>query len=151
MHMATPTEVDRSAPVLVHHETDIQAPLGVVWELHSGVDAWPSWHSQISDARIDGAFAPGSSFTWTSYGFTVTSTIYAVRDQSGVLWGGTGDGTTGIHEWIFDETPSGVHVTTNESLAGQPVEVDVAGMRTMLDASLVAWLAELKAAAEAKS
>jgi len=32
--------------------------------------------------------------------------------------------------------------------AGKPVEDDVPGMQTILDASLVAWLGHLKAAAE---
>jgi hypothetical protein len=149
--VTTPTEVDRSAPVLAHHEIDIRAPLRVVWELHTGVDTWPTWHSDITAAQINGAFAPGSSFTWTSYGFTVTSTIYEVMDRSRVLWGGTAGGITGIHEWIFDETPTGVHVATNESFAGQPVDADAAGMQTLLDASLVAWLAQLESAAEAKA
>jgi hypothetical protein len=68
-----------------------------------------------------------------------------------VLWGGTADGIIGIHEWIFDETPTGVHVTTNESFAGDPVEADAAGMQSMLDSSLASWLGHLKAAAESRS
>jgi hypothetical protein len=43
-----------------------------------------------------------------------------------------------------------VHVTTNESFAGEPVEADVTGMQSALDSSLIAWLAHLKAAAESK-
>lgn len=43
---------------------------------------------------------------------------------------------------------SGVHVTTTESFAGEPVEADAPGMQTALDASLVAWLGHLKVAAE---
>jgi hypothetical protein len=42
---------------------------------------------------------------------------------------------------------NGVHVTTNESFAGEPVEADPTSMQSMLDASLVAWLGHLKAAA----
>jgi hypothetical protein len=44
--------------------------------------------------------------------------------------------------------PEGVHVTTTESFGGEPVEAGAAGMQKPLDASLVAWLAHLKAAAE---
>ena len=69
--------------------------------------------------------------------------------QTRVLWGGTSGGITGIHEWLFAETPKGVHVTTNESFAGDPVEADATSMQQLLDASLVAWLGHLKAAAEA--
>jgi hypothetical protein len=63
-----------------------------------------------------------------------------------VLWAGTSGGITGVHEWVFAETPTGVHVTTDESFAGELVEADVTGMQSALDSSLAAWLAHLKAA-----
>jgi hypothetical protein len=145
----TPTSVDGNAPVLAHHEIDISAPVSRVWALHQDVNAWPTWQSDITAAHLNGAFAPGESFTWTSFGFTVTSTVYAVQDQARVLWGGTGDGITGVHEWIFTATPAGTHVETTESFAGAPVEADVAGMQRVLDGSLVSWLNHLKNAAQA--
>jgi hypothetical protein len=65
--------------------------------------------------------------------------------------GGTSGGITGVHEWLFTESPGGVHVATTESFAGEPVVADVRGMQTMLDTSLVAWLGHLRRAAEARS
>jgi hypothetical protein len=46
--MNIPTAVDRSAPVIAHHEVDIQAPLDTVWRLHTDINAWvcrppPRW------------------------------------------------------------------------------------------------------------
>jgi hypothetical protein len=76
------------------------------------------------------------------------STIYASAERARTLWGGPAAGITGVHEWVFGETPAGVHVTTQESWAGQPVEADITRMRTILDTSLAAWLNNLKAAAE---
>lgn len=149
--MNRPIEINRNAPVVAHHEIDVNAPLERVWRLHSDVAAWTQWQTDITEARSEGAFEPGTSFTWTSYGFTVTSTIYEVEDKSRTLWGGTAQGITGIHEWLFAETPNGVHVQTNESFAGDPVEADVSSMQSMLDASLVAWLGHLKTAAESST
>jgi hypothetical protein len=83
--MAVPTDVDRSAPVLAHHEVEIQAPLETVWQLHIDVNAWPSWQEAITEAHIDGPFEPGNSFDWSSYGFGVTSQIYEVSDRSRTL------------------------------------------------------------------
>ena len=91
---------------------------------------------------------PGAAFTWTSYGFTVTSTIYDVKERSRILWGGTADGITGVHEWIFQETPTGTWVETNESFAGEPVKADASAKQGMLDGSLSSWLGHLKLAAE---
>jgi TniQ len=83
--MTTPTGIDGEAPVIAHREIDIAAPLDTVWNLHTDVDAWSL---EVTAAKLDGAFAPGNSFTWTSYDFTVTSTIYIVEDHSRTLWGG---------------------------------------------------------------
>jgi hypothetical protein len=137
--------------VTAHREIDIAAPPVTVWELHTDVNAWPTWQVDVTEAHVDGAFELGASFAWASYGFGVTSTVYDLAERSRVLRGGTADGITGIHEWRFDETPGGVHVTTAESFAGDPVSGDPAGMQAVLDSSLQAWLAHLKDAAEARS
>ena len=149
--MTLPTDIDRAAPVVAHHGVDIAAPLGAIWELHTGVAAWPAWNVEVTAARLDGPFARGSDFTWTSYGFTVTSTLYDVVEHARTLWGGEAQGITGIHEWRFEQTSDGVHVTTSESFAGEPVEADPGGMQSILDSSLPAWLARLKHAAETGS
>ena len=146
--MTVPTDIDRAAPVIAVHEIDIDAPLDTVWYLHVDVNSWPTWQTDVAAAHIVGALEPGVSFDWTSYGFSVTSTVYELAERARVLWGGTSGGITGVHEWVFSETPGGVHVTTTESFAGEPVESDAAGMQTALDTSLVAWLGHLKTAAE---
>ena len=146
--MPNPSDIDISAPVVARHSVEIAAPIETVWRLHTDVNRWPEWQTDITEADADGAFLPGVAFTWTSYGFTVTSTIYEVHEGSRVLWGGTADGITGVHEWIFQETPTGVRVETNESFAGEPVQADAGAMQTMLDTSLSSWLDHLKLAAE---
>jgi hypothetical protein len=80
--MSIPTGVDGDAPVRAHHETDIDAPMDTVWQLHADVNAWPAWQTDITAAHIDGLFQPGASFEWSSYGFTVVSTIYAVVERA---------------------------------------------------------------------
>ena len=146
--MSTPSTVDQNAPVLARHEIDIQAPVETVWRLHTNVNAWTTWQTDITEAHIEGRMEPGVSFNWSSFGFPVTSTVYEVTDHARVLWGGTASGITGIHEWIFEETADGVHVVTNESFSGDPVDADRENMQQVLDASLVAWLDHLKRAAE---
>lgn len=146
--MTTPTDIDRDAPVITHHEIDINAPLDTVWNLHTDVDAWPTWNLEVTAAKLDGAFAPGNSFTWTSYDLTVTSTIYIVEDHSRTLWGGAAQGIMGIHEWRFAPSPAGVQVITTESWAGDAAGADPTGMQSILDNTLTAWLTRLKQKAE---
>ena len=148
--MNVPTDIDKRAPVLAHHEIEIQAPLETIWRLQTDVNGWPDWHTDVTAARLDGPFQPGASFTWTSGGFTVTSTIYSVAERARTLWGGLASGVMGIHEWVYRETPNGVHVSTQESFSGDPVAADVAGMQSILDKSLTDWLNDLKAAAESR-
>jgi hypothetical protein len=74
--------------------------------------------------------------------------VYALDDGSRILWGGEGDGITAIHEWTFADVSDGVRVATTESLAGDAVEADAAGMQRLLDQSLQSWLEHLKATAE---
>ena len=95
--MAIPAGIDGNAPVIARHEIDINAPLETVWRLQSDITA----------ARLDGPFEPGNSFTWTSYGFTVTSTIYAVAERARTLWGGPAGGIMGAHAWVYTQTPTG--------------------------------------------
>jgi Polyketide cyclase / dehydrase and lipid transport len=146
--VTTPTDIDRAAPVIAHHEIDIAASLDTVWQMHMNVNAWPTWHLEVTAAELDGAFVPGNSFTWTSYNFTVTSTIYDVVDHSRTLWGGEAQGVMGMHEWRFESTAAGVHVVTTESFSGDPVAADLPTMQTILDNSLTTWLARLKEKAE---
>ena len=98
--------------------------------------------------QIDQPLKPGATFNWSTYGMDITSTVYALNEGSRILWGGTANGITGIHEWTFTDRPSGVHVTTTESIAGEPVAADVANMQTLLDQPLRSWLQQLKVAAE---
>jgi hypothetical protein len=149
--MTPPTDIDRDAPVVTHHEVDIADPLDIVWHLHTDVNEWPSWNQEITAAKIEGEFEPGNTFTWTSWGFTVTSTIHVVEDQSRTLWSGPLQGIMGIHEWRFEQTRNGTHVTTNESWSGEPVEADADSLHAALDKSLMAWLGRLKTQAEAGS
>ena len=148
-----PTEIDSAAPVVVRHSIHVAASPDALWALHTDVAGWPRWHGEITVLHADGPLAVGHDFTWTSYGFAVTSTPYAVGPLPGggrrSLWGGTSDGITGVHEWRFTPESGGTLVETRESFAGQPIEANPDAMRRALDSSLEAWLQHLADAATA--
>lgn len=104
---------------------------------------WPTWNPDISDVTEERPFAPGASFRWHTAGLAIQSTVYAVTERAMTLWGGTASGITGFHQWTFTETADGVLVRTEESWSGEPVQADVAGLQTGLDASLATWLGHL--------
>ncbi|WP_214411305.1 SRPBCC family protein [Sphaerisporangium fuscum] len=142
------TAINTQAPVVVRLDIVIDAPLERVWALHTDVNSWPSWQSDITDASADGPPLPGSAFRWSTFGLDITSTVHAVEAPHRILWGGPAHGITGIHQWTFREQDGLVHVHTEESWDGEPILADIAGMRTALEGSLTSWLQRLKEAAE---
>jgi len=145
-----PSGIDLRAPVISRHGAVIGAPLDTIWRLHTDVDAWPAWQPDIETARLDGPFAPGSTFSWHTGGLDIESTIYKVEPEGRTLWGGPAHGIVGIHEWTFTPVEGGTRVETAESWSGEPIEADVEAMQAALDGSLVAWLGHLAAAAEGR-
>jgi len=145
-------DVDRDAPIVVSDETEVDAPVAVVWALHTNVSGWTSWRNDISSAELTGPFEVGATFHWSAGGLEIASTITQVRPERRTVWGGPAAGIIGVHVWEF--TPAGdarTHVVTHESWAGAPVEADAPQAKTMLVGHLATWLANLKRAAETRT
>ncbi|WP_406177263.1 SRPBCC family protein [Streptomyces sp. NBC_00996] len=146
--MTYPTTIDKNAPVVADRTIRIAAPLEQVWQLHTRIGSWPVWQSAITEARLNGPIAPGTTFHWVTAGLSIDSAVYAVNAPHRILWGGLAHGITGVHEWTFTEDGDGVAVRTRESWAGAPVDADPDTLAAALDASLSTWLDALKKAAE---
>ncbi|MEV1177285.1 SRPBCC family protein [Nonomuraea sp. NPDC049784] len=140
--------IDESAPVIVRLSTTIDAPLERVWALHTGIDSWASWNTDIDQAVLDGPLEPGFSFRWRTHGLEITSTLQEVVPGTRIVWGGPANGITGIHVWTFEPTGEQVTVRTEESWSGAPVEAAAEELGQALHQSLEAWLDALKNRAE---
>lgn len=141
-------DIDRSAPVQVREEIRIDAPIAVVFALHTDVAAWISWRTDIDSAAMTEPFAPGATFEWSTAGLDIASTIAEVDAPHRTVWGGPANGIDGVHVWSFVADGAGTRVVTEESWAGEPVEADVDGLRRALGDSLKVWLTDLERAAE---
>ena len=49
-------------------------------KLHTDVNAWPTWQTDISDVALGSSFR--ASFRWSTYGMAITSTVYAADEGS---------------------------------------------------------------------
>jgi uncharacterized protein YndB with AHSA1/START domain len=147
----TPTAIDESATVVVRREIRIEAPVDLVWRLHTDVADWPAWQTDVDAVQADGPLVPGSSFRWSTHGLEVTSTVYAVDAPRRILWGGPAQGITGIHEWTFTPDGDATIVRTAESWEGDPVRADAENLHAALDASLGSWLELLRTKAESRA
>ena len=143
--------IDATAPVITRDDIVIRSSLRTVWRLQTDVDNWPSWQPGVSSAHVGtpGRLRVGSEFRWLVEGLDVTSTVMQIEPERRIVWGGPGSGITAVHVWTFTPHRDGVHVHTEESWSGTPVEADVPGAQAALDASLDGWLHNLKNAAEA--
>lgn len=141
-------DVNRNAPVVVDLTVEIAAPPQTVWRLHTAVEDWPTWQPDITDVRLTGPVAAGSSFRWQTHGLHIVSTIAEVVPGEAIVWGGPAHGIEGVHVWTFTPTATGTLVRTTESWDGPPIVADPEGMHAALIASLTAWLAALKTTAE---
>ena len=142
-----PSKIDEAAPVIARHSLLIDAPLDTLWRLHIGIDDWPTWQHAITTAHLNGPFAPGATFRWSTYGLDIGSTVYEVEPMARTLWGGPSGGIVGIHQWTLTPLDSGVLVATEESWSGDEVEAAITQLQPALDNSLTAWLTQLADAA----
>ena len=153
----------------LHHrtETRINAPLSTVWKVQTEVEGWPAWQKAVTTAkRLDeGELKAGSKFEWTTPApatpvspattLNITSTVLDVKTRECVRWSGPAVGQglgidEGVHVWTFTEVDGGVLVRTEESWTGAQLEADPATAIKVLAPGLDFWLADLKAAAEAR-
>ncbi|MEC0307539.1 SRPBCC family protein [Paenibacillus lautus] len=141
-------DVDRNVQVIVDLSIEIEASQEIVWQIQTGVEQWPTWQKDITQVRLSGPIAIGSTFWWETHGLQIVSTILEVEPMKRIVWGGPAHGIEGVHVWSITPTPKGVIVHTAESWDGPPVAADPDGMSAALTASLNAWLAALKSTAE---
>lgn len=142
------TAIDDNAPVTVRVSTTINAPLSLVWDLHTDIAGWARWNASVERIEFAGPLAPGASFRWLTHGLDITSTIFQVVTGERIVWGGPANGIDGIHVWALEEHDGVVTVRTEESWSGAVVEAQPVQLRQALEQSLTDWLHCLKSEAE---
>jgi hypothetical protein len=140
--------INNSAPASATHEITINAPLEVIWNLITEITRWSAWNPAVSKAKLNGSFAPGTTFDWKSNGFAIHSTLQEIAPMSRLVWTGKALGTSAIHVWTFEAVGDGLRVRTAESFDGWLVKLMRGSMTKTLDGALTAWLQRLKQTAE---
>jgi uncharacterized membrane protein len=144
-------EINAAAPVITRDEIVIDAPSETIWAIQTDVPGWPAWQPDVDGAEADGPLAAGSVFRWQTAGLDITSTVAEVEPPRRIVWGGPAQGIVAVHAWTFTERDDGVLVHTEESWEGEPVIAQTEALQAALDASLRAWLENLKRTAEARA
>jgi len=144
-------DINTAAPVITRDEILIAAPVQTIWDIQTDVAAWPSWQADVDGAQAEGPLEVGSVFRWQTAGLDITSTVEEVDPPHRIVWGGPAQGIVAVHVWTLEPQEDGVLVRTEESWEGEPVSAQVETLQGALDASLRAWLENLKRTAEAQA
>jgi uncharacterized protein YndB with AHSA1/START domain len=137
-------QIDHNAPLTSHKEVFIPASPETVWQLHTDINHWADWRSDVSSATLGGLLKPGSVFIWKTPGVTITSTLQEVETNRRISWTGTGLGTTAAHIWTLEARDDGTLVVTEESMSGWVPRVMKFFIPGFLDKSLDVWLGDMK-------
>lgn len=143
-------EVNARAPVVARRETDVAAPVAVIWALLSRLEEWPSWNPDVRTVSVRGPVAPGTAFSWKAGPGTITSTLLSVDPEREIGWRGRTMGIPALHVYRLAPGESGTHVTSEESWEGLVVRMLRGRMQGGLERALESGLEHLRRAAEAR-
>ncbi|HEV2757721.1 MAG TPA: SRPBCC family protein [Actinomycetota bacterium] len=118
--------VDRSAPVVAGHSTDVAASAEVDWDVLTAVAEWPRWNPAVKAAALTGPVAEGSSFEWKAGPGSIRSVLRVVDRPRRLGWTGKTLGIAAVHVYTLEPTSQGTKITTEESWDG-PLSVHSAG------------------------
>lgn len=111
------------AAVFVSNERVVPAPVDEVWPVLVRAGRWSSFYRNAWWVRVDGdrdgLLRPGSVFTWTTFGLSITSVVTLFDAERGVLgWRWWGLGARGYHLWSLQPHPLGTRIRTQETQRG---------------------------------
>ena len=141
-------QVNQKAPVVSKNEIIISAPVDKVWNILIGIDNWPDWQKNVTEAKLDNEIKEGATFKWKAGGILFSSEIHTMKPKSMFGWTGKTFGASAIHNWTFDEYNGKTKVTGEESLQGVLPTLFKKNFQKTLDAGILKNLEELKTASE---
>ncbi len=141
-------KIDSHAPLIAKKRELINAPINHVWKIQSDINNWPKWQKEISDAKLHGKLAKGTTFTWKAMGMNINSKLQEVIENKVIGWSGESFGMNAIHIWKFEKQGNKTLVTTEESLSGWFPRLIKLFKADFLEQSLTKALLNLKNQAE---
>ena len=143
--------IDEQAPVTGEAETQIHAPVDVVWSILTDFNSWPKWNTGVNRIHIHGDVEVGAEFIWVGGGSKIRSRIEVLEENVRIVWSGKALGTRAVHEWRFESMGTHTRAITRESLDGWMVKLLKGPMRKMLKNALEQGLELLKKEAESRT
>ena len=92
------------ADLFAHNAMVIDAPAESIWAKLIDAAAWPAWYSNARDVVVNGPsgqLAEGVTFTWSTFGLMIASTVAEFVLPTRIGWYGTGDQLRAYHTWLL--------------------------------------------------
>ena len=144
-------DIDQHAPITASGSVDVAASPGEIWALLADIARWPSWNPDVTEARLEGELAPGSTFVWRAGPGAITSVLRSVEDARELGWTGSTMGVHAVHVWRIEPTLRGSRVTTEESWSGWSTHFMHKRLEKVLREAMFHGLHTLKTEAEFRS
>jgi uncharacterized protein YndB with AHSA1/START domain len=145
--LAASGSIHEDAPVTMHLQVQIAAPVEKVWALLIDAPTWPQWNKQIERVAAPGPLGSGTRFAWTTGGANIHSQVQLCEPDHRLSWTGTALTAKAIHVWDLEPKPGNqTLVIMKESMDG-PLMAQMYSSQELATAGSE-WLAALKQAAE---
>lgn len=93
-----------NADLFAHNAIVIDAPAERIWPKLIDAAAWPTWYSNARDVVVNGPsgkLGQDVTFTWTTFGLKIASTVAEFVLRTRIGWYGTGDQLRAYHTWLL--------------------------------------------------
>ncbi len=143
--------VNKNAPVVAEGEIEIKASPELIWQLITDIEAWPTWNPDVRSAKIAGAVAPGTQFSWKAGPGLIRSTFRAVESPRLLAWTGRTMGIRAVHVWELLPSEGTTRLRTEESWEGLIASTFKGRMRKALQKAIDGGLRHTKREAERRA
>ena len=110
----------QSAPVFVHNEILVAAPVATVWAWLLRAELWPTWYPNAADIHFLSHAAPDlrdrSRFRWKTFGLRFTSKVLDFEPGRRLAWDAHGVGVDAFHIWLLTPQPDGTTPVLTEEV-----------------------------------
>lgn len=111
-------QVNKKAPAYHEEEILIYAPAEKIYDILSGINDWPRWQGNVSEAYVHGSVMPGKKFVWKAGGFKIKSEIHTANSPTELGWTGKIFWIKAVHNWSLLPDGKATRVKVEESLEG---------------------------------
>lgn len=142
-----------TAPLYARNELKIPASPATVWAWLTRADLWSTYYPNVENVVFEiwpgPSLRAGSVFTWSTFGFRLTSTVHDFETERRLGWVARGEGVMAYHTWYLHPLDDGstLLITDETQISTLGIWATEAFTKGLVEQHDV-WLAELSKKAQ---